>query len=227
LANSRIIKRWIPAAEVYPLTPRPTRHDQEQAQAIVAEAEERAAAILAEAEAQAAAIRWEAEQQRERLMGELRAAALAKAREEARAEVAATMDEAAARFLALVEQVTQREDEIRRACQADTVALAVAIAERILTREISTDPAVVTRIAEAALAQTQGARVTQVLVHPDDVPVITQWVGDTLPGVEIVADPHVGKGGCVIGTRTGFLDARIETQLAEVRAALAEVIEDV
>ncbi|MBX5446290.1 MAG: type III secretion system protein, partial [Sphaerobacter sp.] len=36
-----------------------------------------------------------------------------------------------------------------------------------------------------------------------------------------------GKGGCVIGTRTGFLDARIETQLAEVRAALAEVIEDV
>ncbi|MBX5446024.1 MAG: type III secretion system protein, partial [Sphaerobacter sp.] len=77
MANSRIIKRWIPAAEVYPLTPRPTRHDQEQAQAIVAEAEERAAAILAEAEAQAAAIRWEAEQQRERLMEELRAAALA------------------------------------------------------------------------------------------------------------------------------------------------------
>jgi flagellar biosynthesis/type III secretory pathway protein FliH len=30
----------------------------------------------------------------------------------------------------------------------------------------------------------------------------------------------------VIGTKTGYLDARIETQLAEIRAALTEVVED-
>lgn len=227
MASARIIKRWTPAAEAYPLVPRPSRHDRERAATIVAEAQERAAAIVEEAEAHAAAVRWQAEQDRKRLVEELRAAALEEARAEARAEFAANMDEAASRFLAIIERATVTESEIRRACQADALALAVAIAERILAREITADPATVERIAEAALAQTQGARVTAIMVHPDDVPVITRWVGDALPGVEIVADAHVGRGGCVVGTRTGFLDARIETQLAEVRAALAEEIEDV
>ncbi|MDI3341738.1 MAG: FliH/SctL family protein [Sphaerobacter sp.] len=226
MPSARIIKHWIQADEAYPLVPRPARHDRERALAIVAEAEERAAAIVAEAEAHAAAVRWQAEQERERMAAELREAALAQAREEARAEFAAMMDEAAARFLALVEQATLAEEQIRRACQADAVALAIAIAERILQREIARDPATVARIAEAALAQTQGAPVTQILAHPDDVPILAQWVGQSLGGVEIVADPHVGRGGCVIGTRVGFLDARIETQLAEVRAALAEELED-
>ena len=57
------------------------------------------------------------------------------------------------------------------------------------------------------------------------------WLLDARGKVVAAAeDPRgmatIEPGGCVIGTRTGFVDARITTQLAEVRRALAEVVED-
>ena len=43
---------------------------------------------------------------------------------------------------------------------------------------------------------------------------------DGLRHLEIVDDRRVGDGGCVIETNAGTIDAKIETQLAEVARAL-------
>lgn len=230
MVSSRIIKHWVPSSEAYELVPQPSRHDQRLAIALLNEARERAAKIVADAEAQAAAIRERAEREHAQEVEALRATLMAQAREEARAEQAAQMDALQARFAALVEQAIVTEQELRRAYQADLLALAVALAERILGREIATDPSVLERMLSVAIAHAQGSTITQIMVHPDDLELAEQYIEPILSasheGVEIVADPHVTRGGCVIGTRTGFIDARIDTQLAEARAVLAEVIED-
>ena len=43
---------------------------------------------------------------------------------------------------------------------------------------------------------------------------------DGLRFIEIVEDRRVGDGGCVIETNAGTIDAKIETQIAEVARAL-------
>ena len=48
---------------------------------------------------------------------------------------------------------------------------------------------------------------------------------DGIKNLEIVDDRRVGDGGCVIETNAGTIDAKIETQLAEVERALANAIE--
>lgn len=228
MANPRIIKRWTPLAEVYELTPRPSRHDRERAASLVRDAEERAAAIIADAEARAAAIVWEADQEREARLEALKAAAMAQARQDVREQLAAEMDQTFITFRGLVERARLAEDDLRRAYQAELLTLAVAIAERIIGREIQTDPQVVERTVALALAHAQSSPITQIIVHPDDLAAIERWVADSLgeARLELATDAAVGRGGCVIGTKTGFIDARIATQLTQVRQALAEAIDD-
>ena len=43
---------------------------------------------------------------------------------------------------------------------------------------------------------------------------------DGLRHLEIIDDRRVGDGGCVIETNAGTIDAKIETQLAEVERSL-------
>lgn len=230
MVSPRILKQVVPAAEVYELVPQPTRHDRERAAEIVREAREEAAAIIADAEARAAAIRWEAEQERETAMAELRAAVLEQARKEAEDAIVLEMDETFIAFRALVEQAVVTEEELRRASQAELVTLAVAIAEQIIQREIASGPSVIEQVVARALEYAQAAPVTRIMVHPDDLETVQRWLpealGEPAAQIELMGDTAVGRGGCVIGTKTGFIDARIETQLAEVRRVLAEAIDD-
>jgi flagellar assembly protein FliH len=118
---------------------------------------------------------------------------------------------------------------MRSACYADVLAIAIAVAERVIGRELTTDPTVVEGITEMAMSQVQLEQMTHILVHPNDYSVMDHWATQVLgaqrSAVEIVTDPSVGAGGCVIGTKTGFVDARVETQLVEIRRALADVVE--
>jgi len=43
---------------------------------------------------------------------------------------------------------------------------------------------------------------------------------DGIDHLEITDDQRVGKGGCIIETNAGNIDARIETQLEQVEKAL-------
>lgn len=230
MASPRILKQWVPAGEAYELVPRASRYDREQAVALLREAQARAEAIVTDAESRAAAICWEAEQERERQMETLQATLLAQARQEAHAQLAAEMDQTFVQFGELVQHAVITEADLRRASQAELLALAVGIAEQIIASELTIDPLIVTRTVEMALTHTQSAPITQIMVHPDDLPIVQRWAGtvlaETAPHLELVGDSSVGRGGCVIGTKTGFVDARVETRLAEIRQALAEAIED-
>lgn len=161
-------------------------------------AEISAARILAEARAQAEAVVEEARQE-----GLARAAvALARARSEA------------ARLAA------EAEPELRR--------LAVAIAARILGRELLLAPDAVVDIVRQALTEAAARQQVVLRVHPDDAGVLgaaraslaSAAVGEA--GLAVVVDETVGRGGCVIETEGGVIDARLAMQLAAIERALCE-----
>ncbi|MFN3428790.1 MAG: FliH/SctL family protein [Candidatus Sericytochromatia bacterium] len=113
--------------------------------------------------------------------------------------------------------------------EKDLVKMAVLIAQKILLTELSISRDSVLKLAAAALKRINDKTAVRLRVHPDDQALVMKAKGplmlgvDNLTSLEIVADPGVGLGGCVVETRTGIVDARVATQLSEVATTLIEI----
>ncbi len=230
MGNRRVLKHWTPTEQEYTVEPQPSRHDREEAVRLLAEARAAADQLLAQARAEAQAILEAAERERQAAWEAMRAAAAAEAQREAQRQIAEGMERTFGRFRSLVEHAIVREDELRRACYQELIRLAVKIAEAVIRREVQRDPEFLARLAAAALTQAPAGPISQILVHPDDRDTMERWLvevwGHDQPPMELATDPHVDRGSCVIATPTGFVDARIRTQLGEIERALLEVVED-
>jgi flagellar assembly protein FliH len=105
--------------------------------------------------------------------------------------------------------------------------LAMQIARRVIGAQLDQDPALVRRIVEARIAELEPTTSLTVRVHPDeaasieeDLPTLERMVKG--PGsVAIVPDDTVDRGGCVLVTPVGEVDARVETRLGVLDAAFA------
>ncbi len=108
--------------------------------------------------------------------------------------------------------------------------LARKMAERIVGHAVDLDPTVMADIASQALHASRARGSTVVLrVHPEDLAAVAErrpsWLGgeDSPAEVSLVADPSVGRYGCVVETAAGRLDARLQTQLDVLERALGKL----
>jgi flagellar assembly protein FliH len=109
------------------------------------------------------------------------------------------------------------------------IELAFAVAERILQDQIEKNPEYIIPIAKAALQEVQDIQQVEVRVHPNDYEAVfnaKKTLLTTLPGQNellIIPDLAVEYGGCVIHTAFGSIDARIDSQLQEIKRGLQSV----
>ena len=111
------------------------------------------------------------------------------------------------------------------AAEESLATLSLAVARRVLHRELTTDPAAIEGIVAAALRTLRGHHVLRVRVHPRLEPYVRSSIGrDDLLGdsVEILADRTLANDGLLFETERGNLDASIETQLDEIRRGLTD-----
>ena len=140
---------------------------------------------------------------------------------EARAAAVAVLDRVE---LALAEH--QRSlGELSASIAASATELALEIAEAVLARELSTSSSPgAEAIARAARLLPDTAAATSVVVrlHPDDLATMGDPADALLPGrtVELVADPAVEHGGCVIDAGATRVDASPSAAMARVREVL-------
>ncbi len=203
---------------------------------------------LQKVRAAARQILQEATQQAE----QLRQAAYQQAKEQARqdalkeadAEInrrAAELAEQKARenLQTLVPAMQQAAEKLQREYQAwlgrweeSAVRLSVAIAERILKHQLDVDPQTSSRLISEALRLISRVDRLTIRLHPDDVAALgdqpEQFVSTVAHAgqVHVVPDPEVGRGGCVIETQTGSVDARIETLLERIVQELLQQTDD-
>jgi flagellar assembly protein FliH len=136
----------------------------------------------------------------------------------------ATASEEAAALLAAARAEANRE--LATAKDA-AVVLARRMAERIVGCAVELDESLMRKIAAQALAAVKPSKEAVTLrVHPDDLAALEaarrQWLGELAAqaDVRLVADDGVGRYGCVVETAVGWLDARLQTQLDALEAAL-------
>jgi flagellar assembly protein FliH len=143
--------------------------------------------------------------------------------ERAGAEASGERSEAMLRRLTeTLDELTTVRAEMIRQTERQMVHLALAIARRIVGREVSLDPDLLLAMARVALERLgDTARVT-IRLHPDDFAAsgATRVSESTGSNVTMVADPRLSRGACRVESDMGLLDVGIDAQLQAVGRAL-------
>jgi flagellar assembly protein FliH len=133
----------------------------------------------------------------------------------------------AAQITAQVGQVTRAYGEELDAVQQEMArALAVTatqLARQIVRTELSARPELVAAVAQEALETLlMSARQITVRVHPDDHALVEQGAADALAqrGARLLADPTITRGGCLVESDIGVVDAGIATRWRRAVAVL-------
>lgn len=124
---------------------------------------------------------------------------------------------------AALQDVVSKRHEMARRTERQLVELALALARRIVNREVSVDRDLLLAMARVAIDRLgDGARVT-VRLHPDDYEATVRGRrAQNWPNVSVVADPQVAPGGCRVESDLGVLDAGTDAQLQEFGRALLD-----
>ena len=191
----------------------------------VLEAQARAAAIVREAEASAARTLLEVETRRQQILDELKQQGYSEGYQEGRGQA----DEEGAKIIneatdslnqmagALREAVKQNEEKILK--------LAVGIAEKILHDEIVLRPDTVLKTLDEALMKVSDLEEVTIKVNPEDMPTVQtqeEAIRDRLKSVrkvDFASSPKIQRGGVLIETGSGTVDAQIKTQLSVIQEA--------
>lgn len=106
----------------------------------------------------------------------------------------------------------------------DLVRLALEVARKVVHREVTTDADIVLTLARVALERLHPRAVAKVLLHPEDLEFVVahrQQLNNNST-LEFVADPSVGRGGCIVQSEHGDIDARIEQQFTTIERGFFE-----
>jgi flagellar assembly protein FliH len=128
------------------------------------------------------------------------------------------------RLAATIEEMGSLRACFRREAETDLLKLAVAIARRILHRELTVDPETIEGLIKAALERLQSQDTFRVRVHPSLEPAVRNCLERSGPArrIEVIADRTREPGDVVFETERGSLDASITTQLEEIERGLAD-----
>ena len=179
-----------------------------------------AAKIVQQAHQQAEVIRREAE---------------VAGRKAAEAAVERILDEKVAQRMAtlipalelLVKQINEAKGELQSHWEQSALKVSVAIAERIIRRELKHDPQItLDSIAETLRLATGTAEITLHISSTDyenlgpQIERLATTLCQLSPS-QIVADAAITPGGCRVETRFGEIDQQIESQLRRIEEDLA------
>ncbi len=127
----------------------------------------------------------------------------------------------------LATEVTRFNQDFDRA----VVTLALAIAKRVVAREIEVDEGAVLARSREAIRKIIGVEKIKIHVSPSDEEYIRghrnelSTYADSVKEIVIEADGKVERGGCIIESELGNIDARVSTQFELIEESLLGLIE--
>jgi len=155
---------------------------------------------------------------------EARSVALREGEAAGRTRATAELQPVLERVARSIEEIAGLRPKLRREAESDMLRLSLAIARRILRREIATDPEAMHGLVLAALEKLQKQEISRVRVHPSHVEPITAYLRQATAGsvIEVIADGSRPPGTAVFETTHGNLDASVDTQLQEIERGLID-----
>lgn len=160
----------------------------------------------------------------ERIVADARAEAIRAVAGAVEEATRAAREQEVARLAASWLALRQREEASAASQQDQLVALATALAERLLGESLRLDPVRIAELAVTAMQEARGARTVRIDASPEDVAALREALVALGETAQVVEDPALGRGSLVVHTDLGKIDARIEPQLARLATALREAL---
>lgn len=141
--------------------------------------------------------------------------------ERAGAEAAAARSEAVLqRLKQTVGELQALRAEMIHKTERQVVELSIAMARRIVHREITLDRELLTAMARVALDRLGESANATIRLHPDDYAATAGTQEQNTGVVRVVADPMVRRGGCMVHSEFGLIDVSADAQIQELATAL-------
>jgi flagellar assembly protein FliH len=141
--------------------------------------------------------------------------------ERAGLDAAATRADAMLRRLAqTIDELGELRNEMIHRTERQAVQLVLAIAERVVQRELTLDRSLLLGMARVALDRLGEYGSATIRLNPDDYQAIGAKPSIEGAAVEVLADPVVPRGGCHVQSDFGFMDVSPESQFRELARAL-------
>lgn len=128
---------------------------------------------------------------------------------------------------AILRDLAASGPKLRRQSEQELVRLSIAIARRILHRELTIDPDALAGVVKAAFDRLDQREILQLRTDPDSEAALRKALDSAgLPrNVKIIADPALRRGSLVLETTRGELDASLETQLNEIQRGFIDIVQ--
>jgi flagellar assembly protein FliH len=123
----------------------------------------------------------------------------------------------------LLQALGTQLDDLQQDMARALAVTATHLAKQIVRSELSVRPELVAIVATEAIdTLLLSARHITLRVHPDDQPLVLQGAGDVIAarGARVLADPEITRGGCLVESDIGVIDATLETRWRRAAATL-------
>lgn len=129
----------------------------------------------------------------------------------------------------VLDESYKMKGQIINEAELSIIEISILIAEKIIIKETEIDKNIIKSITKEALKNINEFEKISIYVNPEDFPFIQNAREDLLNGLngqvelKLYPDFSITSGGCIIKTSTGTLDAKIDTQLGEIKQALYDI----
>lgn len=142
-----------------------------------------------------------------------------------RVEIEAMMSEASA----VLQQAYTEKERIVQEAEPFLVDLSCAIAEKVIDKQLDLEPEYTIELVKKSLSRKREQGILTLCVAPSQFAFVQavreelSLVIDSQAELQILPDPTVQDKGCVIRSSYGSVDARIDTQLVEIKKELLRI----
>jgi len=146
--------------------------------------------------------------------------------EEARAEVQKEWEQNLSEASVILKEAYRTREQIIQEAEPFIIELSCSIAEKVIDKQLSLEPAMVLDIITRTLARRREQGEITLCVSPASLSFVQaareelNATIDSQAELVIIPDTSVKDHGCVIRSKFGSIDARIDTQLSEIKREL-------
>ena len=124
----------------------------------------------------------------------------------------------------IFQSLSQALPQLVSQCENGLIKLAFESARRVVA-SVPITPELVEEVVREALRELQGINQYTLRFHPEDLALLREIQSSTLPApgqdnIRVAVDPTVNRGGCLIDTPFGTIDATREVKLRKLQESL-------
>jgi len=133
------------------------------------------------------------------------------------------------RLKRLILNLQEQGNKISKKYESQIINLCMLVASRVIKHEIETNPDVILAVVKDALSHVVEGTTLTLHLNPIDAELIEERFKDelTAPGkhrIKINSDPKIERGGCLLETEFGLIDATTKTRLNTIISSIDNIL---